>query len=107
MTDKSAFERIAEIEKQIAQANIVFTETQTLVMTDKSKREKTEKDLWLEFNRVLGDFDKHKSAQNAQMTELKKENERLINAYNKAIGVINNLSERITAIEKNYDPTLV
>ena len=56
---------------------------------------------------MLGDFDKHKSAQNAQMTELKKENERLINAYNKAIGVINNLSERITAIEKNYDPTLV
>lgn len=107
MTDKSAFERIAEIEKQIAQANKVFAETQTLIMTDKSESKKIIENLWLEFNRILGDFDKHKSALNAQMTELKKENERLIIAYNKAIGVINNLSERITAIEKNYDPTLV
>ncbi len=107
MTDKSAFERIAEIEKQIAQTNMVFAETQTLVMTDKSESKKIIENLWLEFNRILGDFDKHKSALNAQMMELKKENERLIIAYNKAIGVINNLSERITAIEKNYDPTLV
>lgn len=107
LTEKSVFERITEIEKQLSRANTVSAETQTLIMTDKSKREKTEKSLWLEFNRILGDFDKHKSALTAQMTELKKENERLITAYNKAIGVINSLSERITEIEKNYDPTII
>lgn len=31
----------------------------------------------------------------------------LTEAYNKAIEVINNLSERVTALEANYDPTII
>lgn len=107
MTEKSAFERIAEIETQLSKTYISFAETQTLVMTDKSEQKKTTENLWIEFNRVLGEFDKHKSALNAEVAALKAENERLVTAYNNAVVVVNNLSERITAIEKNYDPTLV
>ena len=31
----------------------------------------------------------------------------LAEKYNKAIEVINNLSERLTALESNYDPTVI
>ncbi len=33
--------------------------------------------------------------------------ERLATAYNNAIKVINDLSERLTALESNYDPTVI
>lgn len=38
---------------------------------------------------------------------VKKENERLAVVYNEAVKIINNLSERLTALEKNYDPTVI
>lgn len=31
----------------------------------------------------------------------------LVEKYNKAIEVINNLAERVTALEANYDPTVI
>lgn len=38
---------------------------------------------------------------------LMQENKMLSEAYNNAIKVINDLSERVYALEKNYDPTLI
>lgn len=65
------------------------------------------KDLWREFNRVQGAFDRHKTETERAFSCIKQENEKLAQAYNKAIGVINDLSERLAALEKNYDPTLI
>lgn len=47
------------------------------------------------------------ASQKEVITSLKAENVRLSEAFNKAIEVINNLSERIVALEKNYDPTII
>lgn len=44
---------------------------------------------------------------NGELAAVKAENKRLTEAYNQAIEVINNLSERIVALEKNYDPTII
>lgn len=44
---------------------------------------------------------------NAKIASLKKNNEMLTNAYNEASKVINNLTERLIALEKNYDPTII
>lgn len=41
------------------------------------------------------------------LASVKSANETLATEYNKAIEVINNLSERVTALEKHYDPTLI
>lgn len=47
------------------------------------------------------------AALNAQLDELKKENAALADAYNKAIEVINDLAQRVAALEANYDPTII
>ncbi len=41
------------------------------------------------------------------LASVKAENEKLATGYNKAIEVINDLSERLTALESNYDPTVI
>ena len=41
------------------------------------------------------------------LASVKSANETLAAEYNKAIGVINDLSERVNALEKHYDPTLI
>lgn len=46
-------------------------------------------------------------AQKQSLTELRSQNERLVIEYNKAIEVINDLSERVAALESNYDPTVI
>ena len=43
----------------------------------------------------------------AEVEELKASNAALTTAYNKAIEVINDLSVRFTALEANYDPTVI
>lgn len=41
------------------------------------------------------------------LASVKKVNETLVDGYNNAIKVINDLSERVKALEKNYDPTII
>ena len=41
------------------------------------------------------------------LASVKTANETLAAKYNEAIQTINNHSERITALEKNYDPTVI
>lgn len=45
--------------------------------------------------------------QTETLAGLKAENAKLATAYNKSIEVINDLSKRLAAVEKHYDPTLI
>lgn len=46
-------------------------------------------------------------AAEAELEAVKAQNKALADSYNNAIKVINNLSERIAALESNYDPTVI
>ena len=73
------------------------------------------------FDALQAEFSRHKASaeQAAQeyaerqnelikaLASVKSANETLAAEYNKAIGVINDLSERVNALEKHYDPTLI
>ena len=73
------------------------------------------------FDELQAEFSRHKASaeQAAQeyaerqnelikaLASVKSANETLAAEYNKAIGVINDLSERVNALEKHYDPTLI
>lgn len=52
---------------------------------------------------IRAELDEMRSA----VAELKANNDRLATEYNKAIQVINDLSERLAELEKNYDPTVI
>ena len=47
------------------------------------------------------------AAAQSALAELKKENVRIAETYNKAIEVINDLAQRVAALEANYDPTII
>lgn len=51
-------------------------------------------------------FDETASAL-TELASVKATNEMLAAKYNSAIEVINNLSERLAALESNYDPTVI
>lgn len=73
------------------------------------------------FDALQAEFSRHKASaeQTAQeyaerknelikaLASVKSANETLATEYNKAIEVINDLSGRVTALEKNYDPTVI
>lgn len=46
-------------------------------------------------------------AAEAELEVVKAQNKALADSYNTAINVINNLSERLAALESNYDPTVI
>ncbi len=46
-------------------------------------------------------------SQTAALASLKTDNGKMATAYNSAIEVINDLSKRVAAVEKYYDPTLI
>lgn len=46
-------------------------------------------------------------SQTAALASLKTDNGKMATAYNSAIEVINDLSKRVAAVEKHYDPTLI
>lgn len=52
---------------------------------------------------IRAELDEMRSA----VAELKANHDRLAIEYNKAIEVINDLSERLAELEKNYDPTVI
>lgn len=89
MTDKDLYERLAELEQNVAEYNTLLT---TL------RSETTEQDI------------KHSQATQALQATLdtiKEQNKALATNYNNAIAVINDLSARLAALEKNYDPTVI
>ena len=101
--DKELYARLAEIERA-------------------NEKERAEyKALLAAFDTLQAEYDSYKAAtaeaeeeRTAQLSELikalasvKTANETLAAKYNEAIETINSHSERITALEKNYDPTVI
>ena len=103
MDDKELYARLAEIERANAKERAEY------------------KALLAAFDTLQAEYDSYKAAtaeaeeeRTAQLSELikalasvKTANETLAAKYNEAIETINSHSERITALEKNYDPTVI
>ncbi len=94
--DRELFERIAELERSHAETQTAFEtlqaeNTRCMEVCSKTAREHAEQ--VAELTRTLA--------------SVKKVNETLVDGYNNAIKVINDLSERVKALEKNYDPTII
>ena len=101
--DKELYARLASIERERAKRGVEYA-----ALLDA-------------FDALQAEFSRHKASaeQAAQeyaerqneltkaLASVKSANETLAAEYNKAIGVINDLSERVTALEKHYDPTLI
>ena len=101
--DKELYARLAEIERANAKERAEY------------------KALLAAFDTLQAEYDGYKAAtakaeeeRAAQLSELikalasvKTANETLAAKYNEAIQTINNHSERITALEKNFDPTVI
>ena len=51
--------------------------------------------------------EKHYSAVDKCVKQAEEKCEKLADAYNKAIIIINDLVERVAALEANYDPTII
>ncbi len=94
--DKEIYARIAELEKSHAETQTAFKTLQaenTRCMDECSKTAREHAEQVAELTKTL--------------VSVKKANETLADRYNKAIKVINDLSERVKALEKNYDPTII
>lgn len=101
--DKELYARLAEIERANAKERAEY------------------KALLAAFGTLQAEYDRYKTAtvqaeqeRAAQLSELTKAlasvktaNETLVAKYNEAIVTINSNTERITALEKNYDPTII
>ena len=101
--DKELYARLAEIERANAKERAEY------------------KALLAAFDTLQAEYDSYKAAtaeaeeeRTAQLSELikalasvKTANETLAAKYNEAIETINSHTERITALEKNYDPTVI
>ncbi|MCH5163082.1 MAG: hypothetical protein J1G38_06290 [Clostridiales bacterium] len=101
--DKALFARLAEIESANAKARAEYS---ALLAAFDS--------LQTEFASYKKETDRAEQEHAERLTELLKAlaavqaaNGTLAENYNKAIEVINNLSERLTALESNYDPTVI
>lgn len=101
--DKELYARLAEIERANAKARAEYAAL--LEAFDA---------LQAEFSRCVAAnkqtaqvFDERLNALTKALASVKTANENIAAEYNKAIEVINGNSERITALEKNYDPTII
>lgn len=94
--DRELFERIAELEKSHAETRAAFVtwQTENLRCID-------------EYNKSAREHAEQVAELNRTLASVKKANETLVDGYNNAIKVINDLSERVKALEKNYDPTII
>lgn len=101
--DKELYSRLASIEREHAERGAeyaalldAFDALQAEITRYKATTEQTAQEYSGRLSELLKTLASVKSA-----------NETLAAEYNKAIGVINDLSERVTALEKHYDPTLI
>lgn len=101
--DKELYARLADIERINAKARAEYS---ALLMAFDA--------LQAEFTRCQQKADRAEKEYAERLSELTKAlasvktaNGTLATEYNKAIEVINDLSGRVTALEKNYDPTVI
>lgn len=94
--DDSFLIRLAELERIHAQVLKDFDALQT---ENKHRNSET--------SELVAKFKLELYNQTEALASLKRNNEKVTAAYNDAIKVINDLSKRVTALEKNYDPTII
>ncbi len=101
--DKELFARLAAIEKSYADTQTAFAELRSAF--DSIQAEYLRR--VAENERSAQSFGTRVNELMSELAEVRAENERIAAEHNKAIEVINNLSERLTALESNYDPTVI
>ncbi len=101
--DKELYARLADIERANAAARDEYAALLAKFDT-----------LQAEYSRRVADSEQAAQMFNERLDELTKAvagvktaNETIAAEYNKSIQVINNLSERVAALESNYDPTVI
>lgn len=96
MDDRELYARLAEIEKQHAQTQAEFNE----LKAENSRRAD-------EFAKTAQEYDESVNGLTKALASVKTTNETLAKSYNEAIKVVNDLTGRVAALEKNYDPTII
>ncbi len=96
LDDRELFARLAEVEREHAKTRAEFD---ALKADYSSHRAATAES--------VASFERKLTEQGETLASVKKANETLAGAYNEAIKVINDLSPRVLALEKNYDPTII
>lgn len=96
MDDKELYARLAEIEKAHAQTQEEFN----AIKAENLRRAD-------EFAKTAREYAESVNGLTKALASVKTANETLANGYNEAIKVVNDLSARVAALEKNYDPTLI
>lgn len=96
MDDKDFFARFAELERTHAQSQADYA---MLKAHDTDCKNNTAE--------LVAKFKLELYKQGEALASLKTDTETTAKAYNKAIEVINDLSNRVHALEKNYDPTII
>ncbi len=96
MDDRELYARLAEIEKQHAQTQAEFNalKAENLRRAD-------------EFAKTAQEYAESVNGLTKALASVKTANGTLAQNYNEAVKVINNLSERVSALEKNDDPTVI
>ena len=96
MDDRELYARLAEIEKQHAQTQAEFNElkAENLRRAD-------------EFAQTAREYAESVNGLTKALASVKTANETLAKSYNEAIKVVNDLTGRVAALEKNYDPTII
>ncbi|MDE6401349.1 MAG: hypothetical protein K2L54_01915 [Clostridiales bacterium] len=101
--DKELYARLSEIERANAKARAEYSALLAAFDTLQGEFARCEQ----EAERTAQEHAERQNELIKALASLRTENETLATEYNKAIEVINSLSERVTALEKNYDPTLI
>lgn len=96
MDDRELYARLAEIEKQHAQTQAEFNE----LKAENSRRAD-------EFAKTAQEYTESVNGLTKALASVKTTNETLAKSYNEAIKVVNDLTGRVAALEKNYDPTII
>lgn len=96
MDDRELYARLAEIEKQHAQTQAEFS----ALKTENSRRAD-------EFAKTAQEYAETVNGLTKALASVKTTNETLAKSYNEAIKVVNDLTGRVAALEKNYDPTII
>lgn len=96
MDDRELYARLAEIEKAHARTQAEFNElkAENLRRAD-------------EFAQTAREYVESVNGLTKALASVKTANETLAKGYNEAIKVVNDLTGRVAALEKNYDPTII
>ncbi len=101
--DKELHARLAEIERANAKARDEYA---ALLLAFDALQAECSRSAE-ETARVMQECDERMNELTKALESVRTTNETIAAKYNKAIEVINNLSERVTALESNYDPTVI